>query len=291
MQYLIFAVIFSVSVSILLKLANKRAININQAIAINYLTAISWCYFLLTPSFEAIQLTPLVNQQTLSLLGVLLLGGLLPAVFIFMSKAVQYAGIVRADAAQRLSLLLQILAAVLFFGETLTAGRIIGIALAFMALFCLLAKPEIAPMPQKNKAGLFLILVWLGYALIGLLFKLIAKMGQSFPTALFLSFLFAGGFMLGYLALAKTRWHKAGILVGLVLGSLNFFNILFYIKAHQYFHQSPTLVFAGMDIGVISLATLIGAFYFKEKISKLNGSGILLGIGAIFCLFYLDNWL
>lgn len=286
MQYLILAVLFSVAVSILLKIANNKQIVIEQSIAINYLTAISCCYFLLTPTLTEMA-TSQFNHPQLSLLLFILLGILLPTVFIFMSKAVQYAGIVRADAAQRLSLFLQIIAAVWLFGEVLTQARIIGIVLAFIALFCLLAKPSISSIQQKNKAGLFLILVWLGYALIGILFKLIAKMGQSFPTALFISFIFAAGFMFSYLLINKTRWNKQSLLLGILLGGLNFFNILFYIKAHQHFQQNPTLVFAGMDIGVICVATIIGALYFKEKISKLNGVGILLGIMAIFCLFYL----
>lgn len=286
MFYLILAICFSVSVSILLKLANNKQIVIEQAIAINYLVAILCCYLLLTPN-----LTELVSEQAFqwhkgSIFLFIALGILLPSVFVFMAKAVQYAGIVRADVAQRLSLFLQIIAAVLLFNEQLTQGRIVGIILAFLALFCLLNKPT-QQLQQWSKAILFLLLVWLGYAIIGILFKVIAKMGQSFSTALFIAFILAGGVTFCYLLWHKTVWQKQSILVGVLLGSLNFFNILFYIKAHQYYYENPTLVFAGMDIGVICVATVIGALYFKEKISKTNGVGLVLGVGAIFCLFYL----
>ena len=76
------------------------------------------------------------------------------------------------------------------------------------------------------------------------------------------------------------------VLAGLILGGLNFANILFYIRAHQYFQQDPSLVFAGMNLGVITLATIIGAFVFKEKINGLNAAGIVLAIAAIWFLFY-----
>ena len=77
---------------------------------------------------------------------------------------------------------------------------------------------------------------------------------------------------------------------GLLLGLLNFGNILFYIKAHHAFAGDPTLVFAGMNLGVIVLGTLTGALAFKEKISAVNQAGIVLALAAIYSLFYLD-WL
>ena len=212
------------------------------------------------------------------------LGILLPSVFVFMSKAVEYAGIVRADAAQRLALFLQIIAAVFLFHEELSHLRIVGVVIAFLALFCLLSKPT-KEMGNAGKAVLFLGLVWLGYGTIGILFKQISKMGGAFPTTLFISFVLAGAIMFIYLMLKRTQWNVPSFLGGILLGVLNFFNILFYIKAHQHMSDSPTIVFAGMDLGVICLGALTGAFIFKEKISKLNAVGIGLGVIAILCMY------
>ena len=78
---------------------------------------------------------------------------------------------------------------------------------------------------------------------------------------------------------------------GLLLGALNFGNILYYVRAHQAFKNDPTLVFAGMNIGVITLGTLVGALLFREKISRVNAVGILLAIASIVSLFYLSKWL
>jgi len=76
------------------------------------------------------------------------------------------------------------------------------------------------------------------------------------------------------------------VLAGMLLGVLNFLNILFYIKAHQAFKESPTLVFAGMNMGVIVLGTLAGAFVFRERVNPLNWAGIVLALSAIACLYY-----
>ena len=247
MTFLILAILCSVSVSVLLKVARAKNIVIEQAIAFNYITAIGLCYFLLKPDFKGL-------------------------------------GIVRADAAQRLALFLQIIAAVFLFNETLSDLRIVGVIVAFLALFCLLSKPT-NEMGNAGKGMLFLALVWLGYGTTGILFKQIAKMGGAFPTTLFISFVLACAIMFSYLMIKRTQWTVPSFFGGILLGVLNFFNILFYIKAHQHFSDSPTIVFAGMDLGVICLGALTGALVFKEKISKLNGVGILLGLIAIVLLY------
>ncbi|MEE6076119.1 DMT family transporter [Avibacterium paragallinarum] len=288
MHYLFLAIACSVAVSVLLKVARKFNVVIEQAIAFNYLIALLLSYFLLQPNFQGQGFTDFIVQNENSAIF-LSLGLLLPSVFIIMSKAVEFAGIVRSDAAQRLSLFLPILAAFVLFGEQLSQSRIISLILAFSALFCLINKPREQGLSVKG--GLSLLAVWFGYGVIDILFKQTAKMGSAFPTTLFIAFALAMCVMFMYLLIKRTQWNGASLLAGIVLGGLNFMNILFYIRAHQSFSQNPTLVFAGMNIGVICLGTLVGAIVFKEKISKINGVGVVLGISAILSLFYLEPFL
>ena len=287
MHNLIIAVLCSVAVSVLLKVARKRNIAIQQAIAFNYIVALSLSWFLLKPDFKGLEFTDFIAQSENTPIF-LALGILLPSVFIIMSKAVEFAGIVRSDAAQRLSLFLPILAAFLIFHETLSQSKVVGIVLAFVGLFCLLSKPN-----QKSavdfRGVLGLIGVWFGYGIIDILFKQVAKSGGAFPTTLFIAFSLASCIMFIYLLFKRTQWNVASFVGGIILGVLNFFNILFYIKAHQSCGSNPTLVFAGMNIGVICLGTITGALIFKEKISKVNWLGIAFSLCAIFCLYYLDK--
>ena len=287
MHNLIIAVLCSVAVSVLLKVARKRNIAIQQAIAFNYIVALSLSWFLLKPDFKGLEFTDFIaqNENTPIFLA---LGILLPSVFIIMSKAVEFAGIVRSDAAQRLSLFLPILAAFLIFHETLSQSKVVGIVLAFVGLFCLLSKPN-QQSAVDFRGVLGLIGVWFGYGIIDILFKQVAKSGGAFPTTLFIAFSLAACIMFIYLLFKRTQWNVASFVGGIILGVLNFFNILFYIKAHQSFGSNPTLVFAGMNIGVICLGTITGALIFKEKISKVNWLGIAFSLCAIFCLYYLDK--
>ena len=287
MHNLIIAVLCSVAVSVLLKVARKRNIVIQQAIAFNYIVALSLSWFLLKPDFKGLEFSEFIVQSENTPIF-LALGILLPSVFIIMSKAVEFAGIVRSDAAQRLSLFLPILAAFLIFHETLSQSKVVGIVLAFVGLFCLLSKPN-QQSAVDFRGVLGLVGVWFGYGIIDILFKQVAKSGGAFPTTLFIAFSLAACIMFIYLLFKRTQWNVANFIGGIILGGLNFFNILFYIKAHQSFGANPTLVFAGMNIGVICLGTITGALIFKEKISKVNWLGIVFSLCAIFCLYYLDK--
>ena len=290
MVYLILSIVCSVAVSVLLKLARKRGMVIEQAVAVNYLVALLWCVLLLQPNLGE-------WRDYLSAWWLFMaLGILLPLVFVVMARAVEHAGIVRSDAAQRLSLFLPVLAAFIWFGERLSVNRFIGLALALVALLCLLWKragTNKSSGSLLNNMG-WLLGVWVGYGVIDILFKQVATMGGNLGGHLLISFGLAGILMFGWLFGNGSKWSLVSVAGGLLLGCLNFANILFYIRAHQAMSANPTLVFAGMNIGVITLGTLVGACIFKEKIHAVNAAGITVAVAAVLCLFYwtqIGRWL
>ena len=203
--------------------------------------------------------------------------------------AVRHAGIVRSDAAQRLSLFIPLLAAFLLFGEPPSARKLVATLLAAGALTCLLrrAGPVQGPAnaaadPDHGRAAwLWPLAVWLGYGVIDILFKQVARAGTAFAGGLLLAFVIAGLLMLAYLLLRRVRCQARHLAAGVVLGLANFGNILTYIRAHQSLPEHPALVFASMNMGVITLGTLVGALAFREPLSRLNLLGIALALGAI----------
>ncbi|MBF23647.1 MAG: hypothetical protein CML18_08645 [Pusillimonas sp.] len=281
MYVLLLSIGCSVAVSVLLKLARSRRFDLGQAIAVNYIAATILTLGLLQPQPQ----TLLNNPDAWGLLSAL--GLLLPTVFLVMAMAVRHAGIVLSDAAQRLSLLIPLLASFLIFNEALTTQKLLGMALAFAALICLLIKKKsLNPsQPRALLTPLALIGVWLGYGVIDILFKQLARTGSQFATSLLGAFVLAGGFMLLILVFKKTPWTARNVIAGLLLGVLNFGNIYFYIRAHQLFPENPSLVFAAMNIGVICTGTLIGAVIFRERLGKVNVIGIALAIAAMLLLF------
>lgn len=285
MLELCLAILCSVSVGALIKVARSKGIEIAQSIAVNYLVAISLCFVLLKPDFKGQGIVEIVQTNPSAYLF-FALGILLPTVFLIQAKSLEFAGIIRTDAAQRLSLFLPILAAFTLFGEVVTANKLIALLLAFVALLCLIWKSHQGMAKGGATAVVSLVLVWVGFGVIDILFKQMAKTGSAFPLTLLISFMFAACVMFIYLLLKRTQWHLPSVAVGLLLGALNFGNILFYIKAHQALKDDPTIVFTGMNLGVICLGTLIGAWVFREKINKINYVGVAIAIVAIICLYY-----
>jgi len=208
------------------------------------------------------------------------LGVLLPSVFIVMGRAVQAAGIVRADAAQRLALVIPLVSAFVLFREQLSPWSLVGIGLVFAALFCLLAYGEAK---ESQRASWLLAGVWAGYGVIDVLLKALSQQAKV-TSLLLVTFVLAGVLMAGYVCWRRVRVSAAACAAGVLLGVLNVGNIVFYIKAHTAMKENPSVVFAGMNVGVIALGTLVGAGFFGERLLLRHVAGLVLAIAAIGCL-------
>ena len=280
MMYLTIAVLCSVAVSVLLKILRQRDVDIRQTIVAGYPVAFLLTWFLLKPDVSG--MTSLGGAWAI----IIALGVLLPAVFIILGRAIESVGMVATDAAQRLSLIIPIVAAFLLFGEVLTGTRIFGLLLGFLALGALIYRPQHAAINKQAKlTPLWLFGVWAGYGTIDILFKQVAKQGAAFPLTLFVSFGLAGLLLLIYLLITRVRWQGNALAAGILLGVLNMGNIYAYIRAHQVLSESPSIVFTGMNVGVIAVATLIGVGVFKESLNRINILGLLLAICCVAVLF------
>lgn len=281
MLNILICVLCSVAVSVFLKLVRKQDIAVDQAIAVNYVVATGLTAYFLNPDMGDL------SKYESSWPVFATLGLLLPSVFLVMAAAVRWVGIVKSDAAQRLSLFIPIVSAYLIFGEALSTSRMVGIGLAGVALLCLLVKSEKGRASGSWWTGALVLLgVWLGYGTIDVLFKQLAKSGNAFGGNLLITFVLASVLMWLYLLFKRTRWSTTSLLSGVLLGALNFANILFYVKSHQAFKDNPTLVFAGVSLGVMALGALVGMVAFRERLSRLNIVGVLLAMTSVVCLFY-----
>ena len=290
MMYLTIAVLCSVAVSVLLKVLRQKNIDIRQTIVAGYPVAFLLTWLLLKPDVSSIG--TLGNAWGI----IIALGILLPAVFVILGRAIEAVGMVATDAAQRLSLIIPIIAAFMLFGEVLTGTRILGLGLGFLALGALIYRPQQAAIAQDTsikattpnralRTPLWLFGVWAGYGVIDILFKQVAKQGAAFPLTLFVSFGMAGLLLFIYLLITRVRWQGNALIAGLLLGALNMGNIYAYVRAHQVLSESPSIVFTGMNVGVIAVATIIGVGVFKEQLNRINMLGIVLAVSCVAVLF------
>ena len=275
MLFLILSVVCSVSVGVIFKVARGYSINFKQIVATNYFFALVLCYFFFSPNLSEVG-----NEAPWGIY--ISLGILLPFIFLFLAASIKQIGIVKTDAAQRLSLFIPILAAWVIFGEKFNALKITAFLIAFPALLLILNKPS----EKTQNKWIYPVVVLIGFGLIDILFKQIALYTKlPYTTSLFIVFGLAMLLMIVVvgleISLKKTKLNYHNLLFGGLVGLFNFGNILFYLKAHHYFTENPSTVFAGMNLGVILIGSLTGIFIFKEKLSKMNFAGLFLALIAI----------
>ncbi|MEO8534590.1 MAG: DMT family transporter [Flavobacterium sp.] len=280
MLFLVLSIICSVVVGVIFKITRKYNTNPTQIIAFNYVFALLLCYFTFSPDLTE------VNTNSPWIIYVAI-GVLLPVVFLFLVASIKHMGIVKTDAAQRLSLFIPILAAWFIFKEAFDTYKVIGLLIGFMALLFILKKQSAN---TRNK-WIYPAIVLFGFGSIDILFKQIALYTTlPYTTSLFVVFaiaLLVALFIVAYESMAKKiKFKPENILFGGLVGLFNFGNILFYLKAHKAFSENTSTVFAGMNMGVIILGSLIGVLFFKEKLSKINFVGIILALIAIVFIFF-----
>ena len=279
MIYVLLSVLCSVLVSVLLKLARRADIDVGQAIAWNYVVTSALTALLLQPTPASLR-EPGVPWLALAALGILL-----PTIFLALAASVRHAGIVRSDAAQRLSLLLSLLAAFALFGEQLTGFKALGIALGLLALLCMVWRSGHGTIEHGAAGWLYPLLVFAGFGVIDILFKRVAlagvPLGASLQAMFALALLVAFALQLWRRLQGQTRFTMRSALAGALLGLANFGNILFYLRGHRALPQHPALVFASMNIGVVALGAVVGLLVFRERLSRLNLAGVVLALLAI----------
>ncbi|MBB4801825.1 multidrug transporter EmrE-like cation transporter [Flavobacterium nitrogenifigens] len=279
MLFLILSILCSVIVGVIFKISRKYNANPSQIISFNYITAITLCYFTFSPDLNALDHNAPLEIYTA-------VGILLPIVFLFLALSIKFMGIAKTDAAQRLSLFIPILAAWLLFNEAFNTYKVIGVLVGFSALLFILKKPT----DNTENKWIYPAMVLLGFGIVDILFKKIALYTVvPYTTSLFVVFLISFTVSLVIvmykLFITKESFAVKNIPFGLLVGIFNFGNILCYLKAHKAFAENPSTVFAGMNMGVIVLGTVVGAYFFKEKLSKINIIGLFLALIAVVFIF------
>lgn len=275
MLYLVLSILCSVSVGIIFKTARCSIIRNTQIICCNYVVALLLCYLFFDPKPSlALYATHWGTYTTLMML--------LPSIFLFLALSIKNVGIVRTDAAQRLSLFIPILAAWFIFKEDFNNYKLMGLAVGLPALLLILSKKTDKP----AREWMYPAAVLLGFGAVDTLFKKVALFPEpEYTTSLFM--IFIGALIITFFAVLyeiiflKKKINTMNIAYGALVGIFNFGNILFYLKAHKEFSTNPSTVFAAMNMGVIVTGSLAGVLIFDEKLSVRNYAGIILALVAI----------
>ncbi|WP_417861240.1 EamA/RhaT family transporter [Winogradskyella sediminis] len=277
MIYLVFSVLSSTAIFVLFKLFSKYKIDTLQAIVVNYATAFSFgIIFNDTP----IEVTEIIHTSWF--LAAVGLGFLFIAIFYVMALTSQKNGLSVASVASKMSLIIPVIFGIYVHNESTELQKLIGIALALVAVYLTSIKPKDDAVITKS---IYLpVILFLGSGIIDTSVNHFAPKG-SIP--LFLSSIFGIAAIIGIgLFIYKSMVNKNPIQLksipfGFFLGVVNYGSMYFLLRALRVENTESSTIFTINHIAILALSTLVGLVLFKEHISQKNWLGIFFAFIAI----------
>ena len=281
MIYLVLSIIASTLIFIIFKLFDKYGVNTLQAIVINYVVA---CASGLLNYNAPIKIDEIIGSGWFY--GAFTLGFLFIFVFSVMALTAQRNGLSVASVAAKMSVIIPIIFGVYVYNESVGIQKVLGIILALVAVYLSSVKSKTKVKFKKNI--LFPLLLFLGAGTIDTSIKYlettyVAEDGIPIFSATifcFAAIIGAGLLLIKYFKGTLHFDHKS-IYGGTILGVVNYFSILFLLKALNFENTESSTIFTINNVSVVMLSTLLGLLFFKEHISKKNWIGIALAIVSI----------
>jgi len=274
------ALFFSLAIMVTFKIWDKKNINILHAITINYFVAFTCGFFMLktTPSISFY-----FSQEWLHI--AFLSGTFFFLVFNVFALSAQKAGVAITAVSSKMSVIIPVVLGSLIFGEKLGIIKIIGVLLAMFSFYLIFKRKESVKI--KTVVLLLPALLFLGNGINDSLLKYTQfnYIKSDIENLKYLTVVFSISFIFGISAIAiKTikrpeKIEFKNIKAGIWLGICNWLSTLYFLKGLGEIQVSVFIpVF---NAGLVSLAAMIGLFFFKEKLSKINIIGIFVSIIAI----------
>lgn len=278
MGYLLLSISCATAILILFKLMARFGVSLFYAIVINYLTAFCFGLFLSGKSMAGAWLPYAVA------VGILLI-----TLFLLIGLSTQKAGISATTIATRMSVVIPVLFSIFFYKEPLGPIKMAGIVTALAAI-------GLTVIPGNHSPGgrarfWYLPVVLFGVGFLDTLMKLVQQehlLGADPAGFTGAAFFFA--FLTGAAACLLRRMTPAPFLspkvlgTGILLGSINFGSIYFFLHALASAFPDSSVTFAVNSTGVVAASVFFGVVVFKERLTRLNTLGVLLALSAIVLL-------
>lgn len=290
MVHLALYIILTVLLGLVFKAWKRMGIHVLPGILHNYLVCMgmSLLFHGELPSADQIAQKPWMPVAVL--LGILFISG-----FYVFAIALNRSGVGTVTAVQKMSMLLNVLFAILFLGNTPgiveTAGIIVGTAaLPFLAYVPDGKTPGLGTDSGLKLPALWLLLTFLlsGGTEIGLTMVELHYADSSadplfIGTVFFLAFILGWSILMMNSALRRHFFSARHMLAGLALGIPNYLSIHFLMKSLG--SEMPIyLVLPMANVGTILVAVVVGYFILKERIYSRQGIGLLLAMLALFLM-------
>ena len=282
MIYLLLSISASTIIFIIFKLFEKFQINIFQAIVVNYCIAFTTGILSYNGTITISQL-PNLDWFYYTLV----LGALFIIVFNLMAITTQKSGLSVVSVATKMSVVVPVLFGLLYYNESLGTVKLIGIAIALIAVYLTSNKSK-QGITVNRKSIVLPILVFIGSGIIDTSIKFLEDTYvANNDVPLFSAIIFLAAAIIGFIFIiiqiirGSFNFEFKNIIAGICLGVPNYFSIYFLVKTLRSDILESSGIFAINNVSIVALSTFAGIFIFKEKLIRKNWIGIALAILSI----------
>lgn len=289
MIWLALSILCSTLIFIAFRLFPRFGIDNLQAIVINYLVAYS--VGSLSGNFE-LDVVSLPEKAWFS--SVIILGFLFISLFQLMAIVSQKFGVAAVSVAVKMSLVIPVVFAIFYYGESAGALKITGILLALGAVYFATRKPS----TTEGHPGMVLlpILLFIGSGFLDSFLKynqqeLVSVSEHSyFASLIFLMAAVIGLFWYLFSVITQRtslpQWKN--ILGGVALGIPNYGSIFFLIKALDMPNLESSVIFPVNNVGIVALSVICAKILFNENLSRWNLLGVILAMLSIALMTFVN---
>ena len=273
---------------IFFKLFEKYKIDNLQALIANYFIS-----FLISLSLikNDLEFTNIIEQPWF--FHAIIIGILFISIFNLYAYSTQKIGIALTSVNNKMSFIIPVIASFFIYNdEIISSNKLVGIFLALIGIYLASTKKEGFIFDKKYMWLLVILFFGQGLADIILNDSKLYIGENDLLTFFLVLFLFASLFGIIILILKSiknnTQIKFKNIIAGIIFGIPNFYSILYFLKALQ----SPDLisktsfVFPFTSVAIVVSTTLVGVFFYKEKLFIRNYVGIVIALISIFIISY-----
>ena len=271
----------SVFIAHLLKAAEVRNLRTLNTLTANYLTAS--VIALALGMYQSGGWPELPSFQMV--LFSIIVGAFFITNFLIYSKSVHANGVGVTIAFMRLSLLVPILISIYLYNEYLGWMESVGVVLVFGSMVLLIPKKSTVKIGTIN-AGWLLVFIFLiaGFADASLkVYK--EEFSIEVNELFFMGMVFSSAFLIGLTVSAFRRGPlctREELKLGSFLGIPNLYSSIFLIWALGSIDGS--IAYPIVNVIIVIAGTVVGLWYWKDQVSKLQWLGIAVAISAILML-------
>jgi len=282
--YLLLSVALSSGIFMIFKAVGKLKLELFPVVVLNYLT----CFLLgnvLLGSEHVFrdEVYHLPGFMPIASMGLIFVG-----TFLLMGISTHTAGASMSAMASKMSVVIPVLVAVILLGESIDIKGITGVVLSLFILYLVSSCSG-----TSLKFDPILLLVFFGSGMVDTGLNLIKYADfKGFNNLQFATITFGGAAVVAMVVstFQLNRWKEffkgryfIGMGLGVLLGSINYFSIVFMYAAIDAYKGQTGIFFTLNNIGVLLLTVFLG-YFLGEKYQKKTLFGILFAIIAILLL-------